>query len=1204
MSSASPVKVSFNQKNATINQPSAMRLPRSLSALETWGFGLTGHLAWIGTAPLMHAALGPSAIFVWLPALVVGVLLNLQVKRLGEEWPDVSGGTPNYATRLLSKYPGLGRYMAIAYFIGWAGYLPINPIILTALIKANLEPLGIACPETALKIGFTLIAYIVALSGTRTLGILHTFFIFPALGFLLVFCVQGLGWLAFSPASPGLLPSSFSPLTFTDWAKWFFFAIYIAYACETSSSFIADSRRPGETLRFLKLAAWLMPIVLLGGSWVLMRLATAPGLGEDTYLNMFAAAKPFWGESAALIVTLLIASSSLLACATAVSNSPRILYQLALDGHLSPVFTIVSRQGVLQPALIFSLFISLIYLVWGDISRIVVVTSSGYLAAIMLVHLGLWLRRGRPEVRWGKWSLGFCIIEALVLLVGGVAWSWQDVLIGLLFPVAILSVDAVSRRIAFPPFHPSWWIERDRRRSRPFKDFVASQVLILLGLVCSATVITWVIRDKFEQIDPLEQLNPHGTNNLLVILLLTIAFVAIAVACWTSLPQVAAIDEARQHAENLFIAALDTVPDTILVVGENGEIDQANPAAEALFGLNAHELLGENLNTLLPGLGHSPAQWSNQSEQALERYQGLRIIEATVSARSNRNLPEYIVILRDITERKHAEAVLHESEERFRLMADTAPVLIWLAGTDKRCHYFNKVWLEFTGKTMEEEAEHGWTEGVHPEDKQHCLNSYTTAFNARQSFRIEYRLRRADGEYRWILDTGNPRFLPDGSFTGYIGSCIDITERKQIESALRASNRRTVNILESITDAFLALDHQWRFTYINQQALDVLQRSTHEELLGKNIWEEYPQASDSLFYHQYHKAVTQQIPVAFESYSPRFNNWFEVRAYPGEDGLSVYFRDITERKQAEEALQTSEARLREQATQLEQTLQDLQRTQTQLIQTEKMSGLGQLVAGVAHEINNPVNFIYGNITHVSEYAQDLLKLINLFEEGYRYSDPETQNCIEEMELDFIIEDLPKTLSSMKVGAERIRNIVLTLRNFSRLDESDMKPVDIHEGIESTLLILQNALKNKPDSPGIEIIKKYEELPLVECYAGQLNQVFMNILTNAIDALHKHDKERTPEQIKENPSQITIHTQVLGNNRVGIRFKDNGPGLSENVRVRIFDPFFTTKPVGEGTGLGLSISYQIIADKHRGRLECHSEPGEGAEFWIEIPIRQS
>lgn len=301
--------------------------------------------------------------------------------------------------------------------------------------------------------------------------------------------------------------------------------------------------------------------------------------------------------------------------------------------------------------------------------------------------------------------------------------------------------------------------------------------------------------------------------------------------------------------------------------------------------------------------------------------------------------------------------------------------------------------------------------------------------------------------------------------------------------------------------------------------------------------------------------------------------------------------EVAERKQVEALLQ-------EKNQKLEQALLELQETQTHLIQSEKMSSLGQLVAGVAHEINNPVNFIHGNLVHANQYMNDLLDLLQLYKAHCPGSHPDLIVKEEEMDLEFLRTDLPKLLSSMQVGADRIRTIVQSLRHFSRIDEAEVKAVDVHEGIESTLMILSNRLKAKPDSPAIEVIKQYEKLPLVECYAGQLNQVFMNIISNAIDAL----EERINQEIDRQP-KICIITDVVEPNLVKIRIKDNALGMPESVRKHLFDPFFTTKPIGKGTGLGMSISYQIVSEKHGGTLDCNSIFGEGTEFIVEIPIQR-
>jgi PAS domain S-box-containing protein len=322
------------------------------------------------------------------------------------------------------------------------------------------------------------------------------------------------------------------------------------------------------------------------------------------------------------------------------------------------------------------------------------------------------------------------------------------------------------------------------------------------------------------------------------------------------------------------------------------------------------------------------------------------------------------------------------------------------------------------------------------------------------------------------------------------------------------------------------------------------------------------------------------------------------------------------------ALQLSEARANTKATELEHALWELQRTQAQLVQTEKMSSLGQLLAGVAHEINNPVSFITGNIGYACDNIQDLLGVVNLYRQYYPQPSEVIQSEIEEIDLDFLIQDLPKLLSSIKVGADRLQEIVLSLRKFSRLDDAEMKPADIHEGIDNTLMILQNRLKAKGGSPEIKVIKEYGTLPLVECYAGQLNQVFMNLIGNAIDALesgtgggekilpnsginHQTHQTKTASRFANISSPtIKISTEAKNNNRVMIRIKDNGLGMTEEVQQKLFSPFFTTKPVGKGTGLGLSISYQIVVEKHGGELECFSVLGQGTEFSIKIPIQHS
>jgi two-component system, NtrC family, sensor kinase len=385
--------------------------------------------------------------------------------------------------------------------------------------------------------------------------------------------------------------------------------------------------------------------------------------------------------------------------------------------------------------------------------------------------------------------------------------------------------------------------------------------------------------------------------------------------------------------------------------------------------------------------------------------------------------------------------------------------------------------------------------------------------------------------------------------------------------------------------------------------------------------------------------LTQHIPVIFISALDEV--WDKVKAFQvgGSDYITKPFNHeevlarvgnqigihqlSRELKTQNIKLQKSEAKEREKSAKLERTIFHLKRTQSQLIQSEKMASLGQLVAGIAHEINNPINFISGNISFIKNYFNDLLRLVDIYKANSPKMLPEIEDIYDEIDFNFLVEDWENLIESMNVGADRIYRIVQSLQTFSKLNTSKLKSIDIHKNIDRTLLLLQPRLKQAGNAREIQVIKKYGHLPKITCYDSQLTQVFMNLIGNAIDALEErcrnnlqtsiHSEININSCLKKIEPQIQICTQFVSeesleldqdlNSKKGkivIQISDNGCGISSDIKSRIFDPFFTTKPVGKGMGLGLSISYQIVVEQHEGQLHCHSVPGEGTEWVVEIP----
>lgn len=453
----------------------------------------------------------------------------------------------------------------------------------------------------------------------------------------------------------------------------------------------------------------------------------------------------------------------------------------------------------------------------------------------------------------------------------------------------------------------------------------------------------------------------------------------------------------------------------------------------------------------------------------------------------------------------------------------------------------------------------------------------TTIDKVRQSLDLETIFRTATREVRQLIDA--ERVAVYRFFNDWSGEFVS-------ESSVEGW-RSLVDNQPIIADTFLQTTQGGRYAHNETFSVDDIYEVGHSEC---------------------HVELLEQCDIRAYAIAPIFKGqklWGLFAAYQSSGPRTWQPDEVDLLRQiaAQLGVALQQAGLLEQTQQQKEELAkaflELQQSQTHLIQSEKMAGLGQLVAGVAHEINNPVNFIFGNLSHVREYSQDLLQLVSLYRQAFPQTPAAIHEYIEDIDLEFVVGDLPQILSSMELGVNRIRQLVLSLRTFSRLDNADMKPVDIHEGIESTLLILQHRIKAKSDRPAIQIVKEFGELPLVECYAAQMNQVFMNIICNAIDALENAGMSEPTIRIRT--EELSSTSAERPNPQIRISIADNGPGIPPHLRERLFDPFFTTKDPGKGTGLGLSISYQIVVEKHGGELTCNSLEEGGTEFAIAIPV---
>ncbi len=410
-------------------------------------------------------------------------------------------------------------------------------------------------------------------------------------------------------------------------------------------------------------------------------------------------------------------------------------------------------------------------------------------------------------------------------------------------------------------------------------------------------------------------------------------------------------------------------------------------------------------------------------------------------------------------------------------------------------------------------------------------------------------------------------------------------------------------ILHSMGDAVLVTESDGHTLFSNPAAEKLLEANVLDCPLGhflepaSETTDEVCASAEELSLREF--ASGKSID-GLEIYLETQCRWLSMNARPLEaegqsSGAVIVFRDVTRSKQIARSLHQSNEEFRQQSQVLANTLRELKQAQAMLIHEEKMASLGQTVAGIAHEINNPVSFIHGNIEITRQIFEDLLRLVYLFQQTYPNSTLAIDEAIESLDLDFVAEDFPRMMASMSAGTERIREIVKSLRVFSRLDEAALKAVDIHAGLDSSCLMVQSQLAARADCNVIALRKNYGTLPLFECHASQLNQVFVHLLNNAIYAIHSSDRQvDSPE--------VVIQTEAL-TDKIVIQVSDNGGGIPKSVQSKIFDPFFTTKPVGQGAGLGLSICHQIVVDIHRGSIDCTSKEGVGTVFEIALPYRQ-
>lgn len=705
---------------------------------------------------------------------------------------------------------------------------------------------------------------------------------------------------------------------------------------------------------------------------------------------------------------------------------------------------------------------------------------------------------------------------------------------------------------------------------------------------------------------------------------------------------------ALKQAEEKYRTIFENATEGIFQTAPDGRYLSANPALARIYGYDSpSELIAKCSTKNLYADRTRGADFIAE----ISRFGSLKEFESCILRRDgsttwisenvrevrdeNGELLYYEGTVAEIADRKLAESALLQNEAKWRSLILNSSDIITILDEGGRIVYESPCVETVLGYEPSELIGENSLDFIHPDDIPSVMSDRQKLLaNPADPIALKGRFRRADGSWCFLKGVGI-NLLADPAVSGIAIDSRDMTARRQAEYRLSKINEC---FLGFTTDA---ADNIQRLTSLAGELLAgscaIYSHVGGGLLRAIATWQtppDYPEvdrAENHICTDVCHQASDRPVVISdlqntiYGKIDPAVIR-YQLQTYmgqavrQGDDYLGVVCVVYTESIAptaadckpigiiagaigVEEERAASADRDRQKSQELQKALRELQQTQMQLVQTEKMSSLGQVLAGIAHEINNPVGFVAGNLCHVRGYVLDLLDLVQVYREEYPNPPAKIQKEAEYIDLEFLAEDLPKLLNSMQTGCERIVEIIQTLRNFSRADEAKLKPADIHEGLESTLLMLNSRLKAKARWQGIEVIKKYGQLPKIKCHPGQLNQVFMNILANAIDALEESSRPAINTPNSSLPT-ITIKTEMIDDNRIYIHISDNGPGIPQDNIVRLFDPFFTTKPVGKGTGLGLSISHQIVVEKHKGKLHCISEPGNGTEFIIELPIRSA